>query len=62
MGHDLEEHFGPEYRPSRLGLVYHLALSRLDPNRPNLVVETGTNLGSTTIVIDQRSGLFWLRY
>jgi len=33
------------------GLVYHLVLARLDPDRFNLVVETGTNLGSTSMVI-----------
>ena len=33
------------------GLVYHMVLARLDPDRHNVVVETGTNLGSTAMVI-----------
>ncbi len=33
------------------GLLYHLLLCRLDPAAPNLVVETGTNVGSSTIVL-----------
>jgi len=35
------------------GLIYHLALSVLDPEEFNLVVETGTNLGSTAIIVAQ---------
>lgn len=35
------------------GLLYHMMLARLDPHGPNLVIETGTNLGSTTIVVAQ---------
>lgn len=35
------------------GLVYHALLTLLDPDRPNFVVETGTNVGSTAIVIGQ---------
>ncbi len=35
------------------GLVYHLILCVLDPEQRNLVVETGTNLGSTAIVMAQ---------
>ncbi|MFN3216057.1 MAG: O-methyltransferase [Acidimicrobiales bacterium] len=33
------------------GLVYHVTLARLNPDRHNVVVETGTNLGSTAMVI-----------
>lgn len=35
------------------GLVYHLAITMLDPASPNLVLETGTNLGSTAIILAQ---------
>ena len=35
------------------GLLYHLALSTLRPNDDNLILETGTNLGSTAIVVAQ---------
>lgn len=35
------------------GLIYHIALSVLDPHEFNLVVETGTNLGSTAIIVAQ---------
>ncbi len=35
------------------GLVYHLVMCALDPDQPNLIVETGTNLGSTAIVMAQ---------
>lgn len=35
------------------GLLYHLVMTRLDPDRPNLLVETGTNLGSTAIAVAQ---------
>ena len=35
------------------GLIYHLALSVLHPNDFNVVLETGTNLGSTAIIAAQ---------
>lgn len=35
------------------GLLYHLVLTRLDPDRDNLIVETGTNWGSSTLVLAQ---------
>lgn len=35
------------------GLVYHLAMAMLDPGSPNLILETGTNLGSTAIILAQ---------
>lgn len=35
------------------GLLYYLTLSVLRPEEPNLVVETGTNLGSTAIIVAQ---------
>lgn len=35
------------------GLVYHMVLSTLDPTRHNTIVETGTNLGSTAIIMAQ---------
>jgi predicted O-methyltransferase YrrM len=35
------------------GTIYHLTLSMLDPTRHNTIVETGTNLGSTAIIIAQ---------
>jgi predicted O-methyltransferase YrrM len=35
------------------GFLYHLVLMLLDPDRHNVVVETGTNVGSTTIMIAQ---------
>jgi predicted O-methyltransferase YrrM len=35
------------------GTIYHLVLSSLDPARHNVLVETGTNLGSTAIIIAQ---------
>lgn len=35
------------------GLLYHVILARLDPDIPSLVVETGTNIGSSSLVIAQ---------
>ena len=35
------------------GWVYHSVLMALDPDRPNVLVETGTNVGSTAIVVAQ---------
>jgi predicted O-methyltransferase YrrM len=35
------------------GFLYHLVLMLLDPDRPNVIVETGTNVGSTSIIIAQ---------
>ncbi|MFP4107261.1 MAG: O-methyltransferase [Phycisphaerae bacterium] len=35
------------------GIIYHLLLALLDPDRPNLIIETGTNLGSTAIIMAQ---------
>lgn len=35
------------------GTIYHLVLSSLDPHRHNFLVETGTNIGSTAIIIAQ---------
>jgi predicted O-methyltransferase YrrM len=35
------------------GLIYHLMLSHLDRNRKEIVLETGTNWGATTIVLAQ---------
>ncbi len=35
------------------GLIYHLLLSHLDRNRSEVIVETGTNWGCTTIVLAQ---------
>lgn len=35
------------------GLIYHLLLAHLAPERENVVVETGTNWGCTTIIIAQ---------
>jgi hypothetical protein len=35
------------------GWVYHTVLMLLDPDRPNVIVETGTNLGSTAVMIAQ---------
>lgn len=35
------------------GLIYHILLSHLDRDREELIVETGTNWGSTTIVLAQ---------
>ena len=35
------------------GWVYHSVLTLLDPDRPNVLVETGTNIGSTAIIIAQ---------
>jgi predicted O-methyltransferase YrrM len=35
------------------GLIYHLVLCHLDPDQPNLILETGTNVGSTAIVMAQ---------
>jgi hypothetical protein len=35
------------------GWIYHTALMVLDPNRRNIVLETGTNVGSTTIILAQ---------
>jgi predicted O-methyltransferase YrrM len=35
------------------GLVYHLMLALLDPARDSFVVETGTNLGTTSLIIAQ---------
>jgi hypothetical protein len=45
------------------GLVYHMVICLLNPDEENLIVETGTNLGSTALVMAQavkdsgRSGL-----
>ncbi len=35
------------------GLIYHLALCSLDPNRYSVVIETGTNRGCSSIVLAQ---------
>jgi predicted O-methyltransferase YrrM len=35
------------------GFVYHTTLMMLDPDRPNVLVETGTNVGTTAIIIAQ---------
>ena len=35
------------------GLIYHLLLSHLDRNRNEVIIETGTNWGCTTIVLAQ---------
>lgn len=35
------------------GWVYHSVLTLLDPDRTNVLVETGTNIGSTAIIIAQ---------
>lgn len=35
------------------GLIYHLLLSHLDKKRTEIIVETGTNWGCTTIVLAQ---------
>ena len=35
------------------GLIYHTVLSVMKPGEDNLIVETGTNLGSTAIMIGQ---------
>ncbi len=35
------------------GLIYHLLLSHLDRSRDQLIVETGTNWGCTTIILAQ---------
>ncbi len=35
------------------GLIYHLLLSHLDRSREEIIIETGTNWGSTTIVLAQ---------
>ena len=35
------------------GFVYHTVLMSLDPVGPNILVETGTNVGSTSIIIAQ---------
>ncbi|MEO1584392.1 MAG: class I SAM-dependent methyltransferase [Planctomycetota bacterium] len=35
------------------GLLYYLALCRLDPSAHNLVIETGTNKGASSIVLAQ---------
>jgi predicted O-methyltransferase YrrM len=35
------------------GWIYHTILMLMDPDRPNVIVETGTNVGSTAILIGQ---------
>jgi predicted O-methyltransferase YrrM len=35
------------------GLIYHVLLCHLDRSRPEIIVETGTNFGCTTIVLAQ---------
>lgn len=35
------------------GLIYYLLLSHLDRNSVNIIVETGTNIGCTTIILAQ---------
>lgn len=35
------------------GLLYYLALCRLDPEQESLIVETGTNVGASAIVLAQ---------
>ncbi len=35
------------------GWVYHTVLMLLDSDRPNVIIETGTNVGSTAILIGQ---------
>jgi len=35
------------------GLIYHILLSRLDRDREEILIETGTNFGCTTIILAQ---------
>ncbi|CAH2029933.1 O-methyltransferase [Trichlorobacter ammonificans] len=35
------------------GLIYYLLLSHLNPQENNIIVETGTNIGCTTIILAQ---------
>ena len=35
------------------GWIYHTTLMLLDPSRPNVLIETGTNVGTTTILLAQ---------
>jgi spermidine synthase len=35
------------------GWIYHTTLAILDPRRPNVIVETGTNVGTTAIIVAQ---------
>jgi cephalosporin hydroxylase len=35
------------------GWMYHTVLMTLDPDRSNVLIETGTNLGSTSIIVAQ---------
>lgn len=35
------------------GLIYHLLLSHLDRGREEILIETGTNFGCTTIILAQ---------
>lgn len=35
------------------GLIYHLLLCRLERDQPNIVLETGTNFGTSTIMMAQ---------
>ena len=40
-------------RLSRRGLLYHILLSHLDRDKEEIIIETGTNFGCTSIVLAQ---------
>ena len=50
---DWVEHTGYSIGNPGWGLLYYMLLSTLDPHEFNVIVETGTNLGSTTIMLAQ---------
>ena len=50
---DAREKTGATIGQPRWGLLYYLLLSHLDRNREEIIVETGTNLGMTTIILAQ---------
>ena len=50
---DAREKTGATIGQPGWGLLYYLLLSHLDRNREEIIVETGTNLGMTTIILAQ---------
>ena len=50
---EAREHSGATIGYPGWGLIYHLLLSHLDRGREEILIETGTNFGCTTIILAQ---------
>ena len=50
---EARKHTGATIGHPGWGLIYHLLLSHLDRDREEIIIETGTNFGCTTIVLAQ---------